>query len=97
MQSTIFWWNRGSCMEMISKSFWGFVLMLAPALWAESPAECEVWRLETAFAQSVEQHDAKAFASYFTLVRCSMPLPIRLLVGRKKCERTGPASLKGRV
>ena len=51
-------------MEMISKVVRVFALMLVPTLWAESPAECEVWRRETAFAQSVEQHDEKAFASF---------------------------------
>ncbi len=64
MPSTIFWLNWGSCMEMISKVVRVFTLMLVPNLWAESKAECEVWRRETAFAQSVEQHDAKAFASF---------------------------------
>ena len=64
MPSTIFWLNWGSCMEMISKIVGGFALMLAPSIWPESHAECEVWRLETAFAQSVEQHDSKAFASF---------------------------------
>lgn len=51
-------------MDITFKAISIFAFVLGPALWAESPAECEVWRLETAFAQSVEQHDAKAFASF---------------------------------
>ena len=37
MQSTIFWWNWGSCMEMISKSFWGFVFDVGPSLMGRKP------------------------------------------------------------
>ncbi|MEO8998898.1 MAG: DUF4440 domain-containing protein [Rhodanobacter sp.] len=55
----------------MSRSLW-FVLLLAassgtlamaPAHDADKAA-CEVWQRELAFAQSVQQHDAAAFASY---------------------------------
>jgi ketosteroid isomerase-like protein len=55
----------------MSRSTW-FVLLLAassgtlattPAPMANKAA-CEVWQRELAFAQSVQQHDAAAFASY---------------------------------
>jgi len=55
----------------MSRSTW-FVLLLAASSAAQATpptptahkAACEVWQRELAFAQSVQQHDAAAFASY---------------------------------
>lgn len=52
----------------------------APPAPAMSAAECEVWNRERSFAQSVERHDAEAFADHVqrdTVFQAGTPEPLR--------------------
>ena len=68
----------------------------APKQARMTPAECEVWARELSFAQSVADHDAKAFASHLesdAAFGASLPEPTR---GRDAIARRWAGIIEGK-